>query len=81
MTLRILVTIAGSYLLGMLWTLAVVDWWPGSRADAVLVGTVSAFAVSAGTAIWAFAAISLRRMLVGFALAVAMLGTLVLTGR
>jgi hypothetical protein len=79
--LRILVAVAGGYLLAVLWALAFVGWWPGARADAVLLGTLSGFAICAGASIWAFSPLPWRRMAIGFAAAVVVLGALVLTGR
>ncbi len=78
---RSLVAIAGGYLLAALWTLAFAGWWSGARADAVLAGTISAFAVCAGTAIWAFAPMSLQRMLTGFAVTAVLLAAFAFTGR
>jgi hypothetical protein len=77
---RIAVAIVGGYLLAVLWALAVVSWWPGARADAVLIGTVSAFAICACVAVWAFSPMTLGRMAIGFGLTVAVLGALALTG-
>lgn len=81
LSVRLLIAIGGGYLLAALWTLVFAGWWPGARADAVLIGTVSSFAVAAAAAIWAFSPLSLRRMLLGFAAVAVLLLVLALTGR
>lgn len=65
---RILAALPGGYGLAALWSMAWVARYDGARADAVLIGTVSAFAVWALLAIWVFAAASAARVLVGLAM-------------
>jgi signal transduction histidine kinase len=65
---RILAALPGGYALAALWSMAWVGHYGGARADAVLIGTVTAFAVWAALAIWIFAAASTARVLAGLAL-------------
>lgn len=65
---RILAAVPGGYALAALWGLAWVTRYDGARADAVLIGTVTGFAVWAALALWIFAAASTLRVLVGLAL-------------
>ncbi len=67
-TARILAALPGGYALAALWSMAWVARYDGARADAVLIGTVTGFAVWAVLALWIFAAASTRRVLVGLAL-------------
>ena len=65
--LRIAVATVGAYFAAACWTAAFALAWPGPRADAVLLGTLTSFAAAAAVAIWAFAARSARRALGGLA--------------
>lgn len=71
---RILAALPGGYALAMLWSMAWVARHDGTRADAVLIGTVSAFAVWAALAIWSFAAASPLRVWVGLVLMLVLCG-------
>lgn len=65
---RILAALPGGYGLAALWSMTWVARYDGARADAVLIGTVTSFAVWAVLALWVFAAASTLRVLVGMAL-------------
>jgi hypothetical protein len=65
---RILAALPGGYGLAALWSIAWVARYDGARADAVLLGTVTAFAVWAMLAIWIFAVASTAHVLTGLAL-------------
>lgn len=66
---RTAAAIGGGYLLACCWTVALSLLWPadaeGGRAAGVVAGTVSAFAIYAAAAIWAFAAPDARRAWLG----------------
>jgi hypothetical protein len=64
---RILAALPGGYGLAALWSLAWVARYDGPRADAVLIGTVTSFAVWAMLALWIFAAASTVRVVLGLA--------------
>lgn len=64
---RILAAVPGGYGLAALWSMAWVARYDGARADAVLIGTVSGFAVWAVLALWVFAAASTVRVIIGLA--------------
>lgn len=67
-TARILAAVPGGYALAALWGMAWVARYDGPRADAVLIGTITGFAVWAVLALWIFAAASAVRVLIGLAL-------------
>lgn len=77
---RIVASLAGCYGLAVLWTMAFARFWPGLRADAVLLGTVSSFAVGMLAVIWVFAAASPARACAGLLIPAALLGGLLLLG-
>lgn len=65
---RLLAALPGGYAVAALWSLAWVTRYDGPRADAVLIGTVTSFAVWAAVVLWVFAASGTPRILVGLAL-------------
>lgn len=73
---RLTVATAGAYLAAAAWTAACVAVWPGGPADAVLLGTVTAFLVAAGVELWAFAARSAARALGGAAAGILVLAAI-----
>lgn len=84
--LRILSAIPIGYAVASLWAMALARILPGDRAEATVIGTLVAFVICAGAAIWAFAARSGWRALWTLALAGAIAGAITtasiqLTGR
>lgn len=78
---RLLAGLPGGYGLAVLWSMSWVARYDGARVDAVLIGTISGFAIAAAAAIWAFSPLSLWRILLGFAAAATLLAVLALAGR
>lgn len=54
--LRALAAIPLGYAVASLWAMALARVLPGDRAAAAIVGTLAAFAICAGAAMWAYAA-------------------------
>lgn len=71
---RAVAAIAGGYLVSALAAMAMALYLPLPRAEAVLAGTLSSFAVYACVVIWVFAVRSAWRAWGGLSLAVLILG-------
>lgn len=74
---RILAASIGSYGLASLWSVALARVWPGPRADGVMLGLVSAFAIATLAVIWVFATTTSWRAWAGLLLPAALLAGIV----
>ncbi len=74
---RILAASIGSYGLASLWSIALALALPGPRADGVMLGLVSAFAIGTMAVLWVFAASTVWRAWAGLLLPAAMLAGIV----
>lgn len=71
---RTIAAAVGGYALASIFTVACSTLWPGARADTVLAGMMSSFAVYVGAFLFAFAASSALRAWLGLSLLSLLLG-------